>query len=90
MKEQKNERIYLELWNPETDTYYKLGFLPEDIDFLMEKEIISTDSLGAAMNDQDAFEVALLEMTGKNRPFSYSDLVGEYLSLTKEDIIIKA
>lgn len=90
MSELKKERILLEKWYPETDTFGWLPFDVKDIDFLMEKKIIGIDSLGAAMKDQEAFEKALLKMTELNRAFTYSELVSTYLSLTTEDIRIKA
>lgn len=86
----KEARIFLEMWNPETDKMEWMPFAAEDIDFLMEKEIIDTDSLGYAMNDSEAFEMALLKITEMKRSFTYSEFVENYLSITDENIHIKA
>ena len=88
--ETKEARIFLEMWNPEIDKMEWMPFGVEDVDFLMEKEIIDTDSLGYAMTDSAAFEMALLKMTEMNRAFTYSELVEIYLSMTDEDIHIEA
>lgn len=82
-------RFFLEFWNPDTDEMEWREFSPEEIDWLMEKEIIGTDSLGYAMDDQKAFDEALIRASQKGGVFSYSDIVKTYLSLTDKDIRIR-
>lgn len=83
-------KIYIEFYNADTDEMEWREFSPEEIDWLMEKEIIDTDSLGYAMDDQKAFDEALIRATQKGGVFSYSDIVKTYLSLTDKDIRIRA
>ena len=82
------ERIHIARWNPDTNKTEWDNYSTKDIDFLMEKEVIDTDTLGYAMRDHDAFAKALDNVSAKLGSFSYSDLVGEYLSLTNKDIWI--
>lgn len=83
-------KIYIEFYNADTDEMEWREFSPEEIDWLMEKEILDTDSLGYAMDDQKAFDEALIRATQKGGVFSYSDIVKTYLSLTDKDIRIRA
>lgn len=83
-------RIFIEFLNADNGEMEWRPFSPEDIDWLMEKEIIDTDSLGYAMDDQKAFDEALIRATQKGGVFSYSDIIKTYLSLTDKEIRIKA
>lgn len=83
-------RVFIEFYNADTGKMEWRPFAPADIDCLMEKEIIDTDSLGYAMDDQKAFDEALIRATQKGGAFSYSEIVEAYLSLTDSDIRIKA
>lgn len=83
-------RIFIEFLNADNGEMEWRPFTPEDIDWLMEKEILDTDSLGYAMDDQKAFDEALIRATQKGGVFSYSDIVKTYLSLTDKDIRIRA
>lgn len=56
----------------------------------MELEIIDTDALGYAMDDQAAFDATLLAMTEKGGVWSWGDLVADYLARTDRQIRIKA
>lgn len=84
------ERIFIEFYNADKDEMEWRAFSPEEIDDLMRLEILDTDSLGYAMDDQKAFDEALIRATQKGGVFSYSDIVKTYLSLTDKDIRIKA
>ena len=86
MNEPKKERIFLEMWYPETNTYGWLPFESSDIDFLIEKKIITLEALVDAITDLEAFEKAF----SSTWTFEMSDIICLYLSFTDADIRIKA
>lgn len=90
MAKRKNFRIYIETWDTKKFKFKWVGYGTEDIDTLMDVGIIDTDSLGWAMNDSKAFNKAMDFISQYPGEFSYSEFVEMYLSLTDEDIRIKA
>ena len=87
---ENRKQFFLRFWNAEKDETEEIPFSTSEIDWMMEKEMIDTDSLGYAMNDHEAFEKALLHMTESNRAWKYSEFVDLYLSLTDKPLIIEA
>ena len=80
-------KIYIKIWNPDTNEDELRAFGTDEIDELMEMGIIDTDSLGYAMKDQMGFFMAM-EIV-KDREFTYAELANHYLELTGSDIIIE-
>lgn len=81
-------RIYIETPIEDGRTEM-LPYSPEDIDWMMDKEIIDTDQLGYAMTDCKAFDEALLKLTEMGGVMSFGKIVEMYLSMTDEDIVIR-
>ena len=73
-----NQKIYLNIWNPDTNEDEWREFAVEEIDELCSMGIIDADMIGAAMN-QELFEKAMqkLECT----VFTMSQIVSEYMAI---------
>jgi hypothetical protein len=84
------KKIYIQFWDADRDEWEWREFSTSDVDELMEREIIDTDALGYAMDDQAAFDGALEKMTEAGGVWSYERFCNAYLDLTDHEIRIKA
>ena len=78
MKANNEKKIYLNIWNPDTDTEEWREFAIDEIDELYEMEIIDEDMIGAAMNE-DLFDKTMQRLEGKT--FTMSQIVSEYMEI---------
>lgn len=83
----EEKRVYLQIWNPDTDELEWREFSIDEVDELMDCEILDTDTLGYAMDNAEAFEKVMEMVSG--RVFTYSEVVREYTRLTNEDLRIE-
>lgn len=81
-------KIYLRIWNPDTNEEDKWEFTAREIDELVEMEILDADTIGAAMDDTEAFAKVLEELSEK--AYTYGNIAKRYIELTGKDLEINA
>lgn len=80
-------KIYIKIWNPDTNEDELREFGTDEVDELMDMEILDADSLGWAMKDQEAFDKAMEIMEGT--AFTYAEFLNHYLELTDSRIVVE-
>lgn len=90
MGTESKKTIYIQFWNADTAEWEWREFATSDIPELMELEIIDTDALGYAMDDQAAFDKVTDAMIEAREPWTYERMVNTYLENTDHEIRIKA
>lgn len=85
-----NNKIYIKIWNPDTNEDEWREFNTSEIDELMEQEIIDTDTLGWAMKDSQALSDAI-DFVSQNSPrgFTFEAIVDKYIEMTGQEIRIE-
>lgn len=78
MKANNEKKIYLNIWNPDTNEEEWREFAIDEIDELYESEIIDEDMIGAAM-DEELFDKTMQRFEGKT--FTMSEIVSEYMDV---------
>ena len=84
-----NRKILITRWNADKDADEWLEFDTNEIDGLFEMGIIDADTLGFAMNDQEAFEKAFEAMESADHSFTHAELVNVYIDNTTQEIRIE-
>ena len=90
MGEEKRKDLYIEFYDADAGKMEWRKFEPSEVDSLMELGILDTDTLGYYMQDKEAFEKAMSEISCVSGPMSYGQLVAVYLTHSDSDLMIKA